>query len=98
MIALFFKVVENGIVIIFSAFSSYGRVNFCYEMKDHRKALKLCTFDNCSMFSFLLMLFFFQSPLSPPSWCVPRVMRSSLLPGISVSMLSRNTASAYTKR
>lgn len=39
-----------------------------------------------------------QSPLSPPSWCVPRVMRSSLLPGISVSMLSRNTASAYTKR
>lgn len=62
MIALFFKVVENGIVIIFSAFSSYGRVNFCYEMKDHKKALKLCTFDNCSMFSFLLMFFFSESP------------------------------------
>lgn len=71
--------------------------NFCFEIKGHRQASKLCAFD-CSMFSYLLMFVFFQSPLSPPSWCVPRVMRSSLLPGISVSMLSRNTASAYTKR
>lgn len=29
------KWLKNGIVIIFSAFSSYGRVDFCYEMKGY---------------------------------------------------------------
>lgn len=35
--------------------------NFCFEIKGHRQASKLCAFD-CSMFSYLLMFFFPESP------------------------------------
>lgn len=40
--------------------------NFCFEIKGHRQASKLCAFD-CSMFSYLLMFFFSRVPWAHPA-------------------------------